>query len=299
MKKFSVFNTQLCRLCIILYIGSILSICGDKKADMEMKQNRIKKAEIFNTTGLKMYQIKKYKDAIENFDHAAKIDPENAEYPNNTAMAYLASRNTKKAIEYFKKAIRLNPNGALYHYNRGLAYQSINDLNNALKNYEKSIELDKTHQASLMQAATVLIKKEDFPKAEKYLLQSIDTRDNAAARAMIGALYLNQNKLADAEENLQKSVSLNNTVYLPYYNLGVIAQKRNEYKKAINHYNSALKLDSRYYPAYFNLGLMHKKLNQHKKAIEALNKYINLLPPNMIVQKRDAYKLIQALNQEL
>lgn len=280
---------------IILIIVTVH--CMDKKPESENNESADQKqAAVFNKAGLKMYQTQRFDDAIENFNFASKLVPKEAEYPNNTGMTYFAMGNMPKALDYFEKAIELNPKSYLYHYNTGIAYQSFNDLENALMHFEKSISFNDKHQDSYIQAASILLHKNNQKKAEEYLKESIKQKDNAHARALLGGLYLQQNKIEESQSSLKKSISLDNKQYLPFYNLAVIEQKREKYKRAAELYHKSIELNREYYPSYYNLGLMYIKSGHKDKAKQVLSQYLSILPPQMVTQKRDAIKMIESLD---
>ena len=55
---------------------------------------------------------------------------------------YFVNGKFDKAIEEFNKALKLNPNDPEIYYNLGLAYESKSKLDEARKMYEKAVEIN-------------------------------------------------------------------------------------------------------------------------------------------------------------
>jgi len=83
-----------------------------------------------------------YKDAIEAFKQAIRIDPDDAIAHYNLGVAYSQLGFYKDAVEAFKQAIRIDPDYAKAHYNLGCAYFLIGDRNLALNEYKILKDLD-------------------------------------------------------------------------------------------------------------------------------------------------------------
>ncbi len=79
--------------------------------------------------------------AMEDFDHALALSPNNAYVYYDRASLHLSSGNTAAAIEDYTTAIRLEPHLAEAYYNRGLVYYSQGDNNSANKDLSKAGEL--------------------------------------------------------------------------------------------------------------------------------------------------------------
>ncbi len=79
--------------------------------------------------------------ALEDFNHALALDPNNAYIYYDRASLYLSLGNTSSAIEDYTTAIRLEPHLAEAYYNRGLVYYSQGDNNSATRDLGKAGEL--------------------------------------------------------------------------------------------------------------------------------------------------------------
>jgi PGF-CTERM protein len=80
--------------------------------------------------------------AIEDFNKAIELDPNNAGAYSNRGVAYDDLKQYERAVEDHNKAIKLNPNCAVAYANRGAAYDHLKQYEKAIEDYNKAIELD-------------------------------------------------------------------------------------------------------------------------------------------------------------
>jgi tetratricopeptide (TPR) repeat protein len=78
------------------------------------------------------------KGAIESYEAALKLDPDNAGTHSNLGTAYqgMTPPNNAKAIEHYKKAVALDPNQFDTYYYLGTAYEGINQPALAIQAYK-------------------------------------------------------------------------------------------------------------------------------------------------------------------
>ena len=79
--------------------------------------------------------------AIEDWDEAIRLDPQDADAYNNRGIAYHDLGEYQRAIEDYDEAIRLNPQAAYAYYNRGLAYERLGRQEQADRDFAKAKEL--------------------------------------------------------------------------------------------------------------------------------------------------------------
>ena len=82
------------------------------------------------------------KRAIEDFNKAIDLNPEDAGAYNNRGLAYGKTGNFHAAIQDFNTAIDLNPEDALFHSGRGVAYFWTGNFHAAIEDYSRAIDLN-------------------------------------------------------------------------------------------------------------------------------------------------------------
>lgn len=127
----------------------ICPICkhGTKLDDAEFEKYKIiaeSKAEYWNKKGWELRRKGKYKEALDEFEKAIELEPQNT-------ISWLNKGNTlddmgkqEAAIEAYNKAIELDPYFAVAWYNKGIVFKSMKRKMEADEAFSKAKELGYT-----------------------------------------------------------------------------------------------------------------------------------------------------------
>jgi TPR repeat protein len=118
---------------------------------------------------------KEYDQAIEQYDHVIRIDPQHLNALNNRGNAYLAKGAYDQAIADFDKAIAIKPDFATAYANRGNAYQDRGEFDRAIRDYGVALQLKPDLAVALDNRAKAYDRKGMHDQARK---------DHAAAAAL-------------------------------------------------------------------------------------------------------------------
>jgi len=99
-------------------------------------------AEAHYNLGFTYKRLDKHGEAMEAFKQAIQIKPDFFDAYTQLGVLYSESRMNWEAIEAFKQAIRIKPNIAMAHYLLGMVYLRLNDRNGALGEYNILKDLD-------------------------------------------------------------------------------------------------------------------------------------------------------------
>jgi tetratricopeptide (TPR) repeat protein len=95
--------------------------------------------------GLAVYEqqrVRKYKKAVEPYENAIKVNPEDNTAWNNKGAAIAEFKIYPAAIQCFNRAIELNPKEAAALYNIGVIFMELGNLHEALKYYNMALDID-------------------------------------------------------------------------------------------------------------------------------------------------------------
>ncbi len=91
--------------------------------------------------GIKNSQSGLYDQAMQAFDQALKLKPNDPSLITYKGIVYYAKGNNAKAMQLFEEAIKLNPNFARAYYQRGMVYQAQEKFKEAIPDLEKAKRL--------------------------------------------------------------------------------------------------------------------------------------------------------------
>ncbi len=118
-------------LTVVLLTANILVGCGPAKGTAEWHLDQ----------GNRLTGQGRYDEAIEEYNKAIEMAPEDADAYNNRGFAYVQKGELDQAIADFDKAIELDPELAEAYNNRGYAYYLKGEVAKAVSDFEKCIEL--------------------------------------------------------------------------------------------------------------------------------------------------------------
>ena len=145
------------------------------------------------------------------------------------------NNNNEEMLEKYKNKIKENPDDVE-------ALQTLASINHALKKNDKAIEI----YEKLVELEPV----------------------NHEIRAFLGYLYYENEQLDKAEENLNKSLDLNEAEPFVLFLLGNIFSRRGRISDAVDCYDLAIFLDFDMYTAHIDFARKYEHMGRHKKALK-------------------------------
>ena len=136
-----------------------------------------------NNRGIAYRNKGDYDHAIQDFNDAIRINPNDDKLLNNLGAAYMNLGDYDRAIENYDKAIRLNPDYFIALKNRGAAYVNKGEYQRALMDYDHALMLNPEHPVVLQTRGILHFFIEDFQTAsmdERAALQ-VDPGDGYSA----------------------------------------------------------------------------------------------------------------------
>ena len=144
-------------------------------------------------TGVKQHNAGNDAAALNTFNEAIKLAPENSEAWANLGNCYNAMQNHDKAISTLNKAVDINPQNAFAWVCLGSSY-------NSKDNYDKAIEC--------------------FERAMKN--GNLSKSDNSSALAGIGVAYAKKGNSERALEYLQKATEIDSRNEYAWDNIEIV-----------------------------------------------------------------------------
>jgi len=96
----------------------------------------------YNNRGFAYFDLAEYQRAIEDYDHALRLDPKLADAHFNRGLSFFRLGDFAPAIEGFDQTLRLEPDAAHAYHGRGSAYARLGELARAIDEYIEALRLD-------------------------------------------------------------------------------------------------------------------------------------------------------------
>ena len=138
-------------------------------------------AHAYSDRGASYDGLSQYERAIEDYDEAIRLDPNDPLAYSNRGTTYDALGQYSRAIEDYDEAIRLNPNYAMAYYNRGAAYGDLGQYERAIENYDEAIRLNPYYAKAYNNRVIAYVNLDQYSRAIEDLDQLTQLDPNNAA----------------------------------------------------------------------------------------------------------------------
>jgi tetratricopeptide (TPR) repeat protein len=227
--------------------------------------------------------------------------PASIESHFNKGVEHYDKQQYAAAIEEYKLALRKNPNDTFAMYNLAVVYQDLGKTDDAENLYQDVLKITED-TFSRINLAGIFYSKANPDEAYRQLAIAADKNpDSAHPLSILGEFKEREGKLAKAEQNYLKALSIDNLHALTHFRLGRLHLKQGKYAKGIEHLKQASDLEVAN-PTYLEtLGAEYERSGDY---IEALNFYerASVLEPDRLdiyVKLGDLYKKKNLFRQAL
>ena len=260
----------------------------------------------------------KHDEALEEFNKALELDPNNGEVHNALGYLYADMRNFEKSIEHFKKYVYLNPGDANPLDSLAEAYFLMGRLDEAIAKYKEVLEVKPDFSEVSLKIGYIYALKEDYPEAMKWVDKEIAMATFPGAKRegylykgfhhfWLGNLEKSLIDLQKAEELAEAAGSFTGKAYGEWFK-GWVYYGRGEFKLSRQYNENWLDVYIKYYPENassfkfkysFLLGLIELGEGQIDSAKTRLNELNSLFPELSPSNKEEATFGINFLQSEI
>jgi tetratricopeptide (TPR) repeat protein len=259
---------------------------------------------------------KKYSEAVEALEAAARYRPDSQDVLVDLSIAYFDAGQYRKALEPAGRALTLNPQSVGAHHMAGKSYFMLGDFPKSVAELEAASKLAPDDYDIAYTLGLAHLKQREFAPAKRiydrmlarlgdrpqlhiifgrayretgFLPEAIDEFRRAVAldphfpRAhyYLGLTYLLKDgatRLDDAAAEFKVELDSNPEEFFANYYLGVVFVIQRKWDEAIARLEKATRIEPNNPDPYFHLGQAYQSVERHREAIEALRKSIALNP---------------------
>ncbi len=206
-----------------------------------------KHSQAFFQIGYCMTRMGKNKEAIEPYQKALQLKPQDSTILNNLCGAYANSGRYGEALKSCQEAIQLKPDLAEAYNNLGWSYRQMGRYQEAIRSSKQAIRLQP---------------------------------DMATAHYNLGNAYAASKKYEEAVESYKQAIRLEFDYAEAHLNLGAAYNQVGRYEDAVESYKRALQLKPLMPEVHLNLGMTYLRMGNRGSAVEEY-KILKDLDPNM------------------
>jgi tetratricopeptide (TPR) repeat protein len=160
------------------------------------------------------------------------------------AAAYFAMGDKQHALDDYNEAVKLAPQNAELYYNRGVFYAAQPDDDAALRDFDAAIGIDPKQVGALRQRARIYYARNNFGSALADYSEAIRLEPKTAALwRERGIIYLQQHDYQDAVRDEAQAIQLDPKLAQAYYLRGIAFANLHDSNNASGDIKSAVDLD--------------------------------------------------------
>ena len=256
------------------------------------------KSNLYVMLGRKQQRAKKYSEAIQSFRHALESTPQfvSAHYGMGLALrsrgdfggarsefesvlkidgqdAYshyqlgrllLQQENLSEAAAHLEEAVRIQPAIPEAHAELGSLYKRQNRNGEAKKAYRTAVRLNPKLIKACYGLAQLLQAEGQVEEAKRFFDEVQQSKQNRSESEQASALnaqgvdQMNEGHLDEAQTAFKKALTMDPSLALAAYNLGLVLTRQSKTQAAIEAFRTAVRLRPGFALAHYDLGILLK-----------------------------------------
>ncbi|MEH2381017.1 MAG: tetratricopeptide repeat protein [Nostoc sp.] len=256
--------------CITLVIGAWFLQSPKPVSDAEQKLYQ---------EGVNKYDAGNYEGAVEDFNQAIKLDPQNALAYNKRGNAYYRLGDYEQAQADSSQAILLNPQNANAYFDRGFAFSELGKYKEAIADYTQAIKLNPKNAYAYYGRGLALAQLKDNKGAMADFSKAIALKPQYTETYLQRGILRRRLKLIQAAiQDFDRVIKINPSDAKAYYQRGLTQSINKQKYIAIKDYTHAISINPKYIEAYLNRGDVYSDLGDKLEATQDYNTILQIDP---------------------
>jgi tetratricopeptide (TPR) repeat protein len=196
--------------------------------------------ELLNALGFAWFQQGKSREAVAAFEKALAADPRHVKAHNNLALASIDLGELELAEVHYRESLALEPQPAIYS-DLGFVLERQGLTDEAAEMYRKSLELDPGSAAAHYNLAASLARRGEFAAAERHFRAALAQQPSAQTYTGLGFALWKQGRVDEAIASLHDAIEADRKHPAAYDQLGAILVEQGRLAEAESNYRALLR----------------------------------------------------------
>nr|NJM02511.1 tetratricopeptide repeat protein [Desulfobacula sp.] len=293
-------------------------LAGAEKIYLAVLERDPKFASGYVSLGLALHGMKKNKEALEAFDKALSINPNQMDALNYKVSIHMQTKDVEKALKtcethrgkfepaspslaiidliqgkifmttgkvetagtYFEKALERLPTLSAPYEELGAVYEYQKDMPRAIETYEKLVKLNPDYLPTYLNLSRIYKNQGDTAKAQKYLKDALAIQSDYAPAANNLAYLLAEGKTSLYEALRLAKIARDKDPKNPDYldTLGWIYYLQGSYDLAIRELEDSIDINPKNPVTHYHLGWAYYDTQKFEDARKHMRKALELDP---------------------
>lgn len=224
------------------------------------------------------FNKKQYDRAIQDYNEAIRINPNNAHAFAGRGNAYSKEGRYDLAIRDFEEGMRLNPKFNLLS-NRAAAYFGKGQYDRAIQDYDELIRRNPRDAGAFHHRGMAHLNKGQYDRAIQDFDETIQLEPKlASAFNNRGVAYSSKGQYDRAIQDFDEALQINPRDTMSFRNRGMTYYRKEQYERAIQDFDEAIRLNPRDTIVLYSRGLAYFRTSQYDRAIQDYDEAIRLNP---------------------
>jgi Flp pilus assembly protein TadD/mono/diheme cytochrome c family protein len=219
-----------------------------------------------------------WQQAQTEYQKALAIDPEDADARYDLAHLEFKHGSYTEAEQQYRRLLVEDPKDASAHNELGGVLAATNRPSDAQHEFETSIALDPGNFDALYNLAGIEADNNNLTHASELLEQALKQRDDVDVHQLLGNIYAQSGRLADALEQFKAVQLLRPRETAPHRQLAQLYVQMGQLPDAIREQNAALLLEPNDADDWNNLGVLQARNGDKVSARKAFEHALTLNP---------------------
>ena len=198
-------------------------------------------------TGFRYLEQKEFDKALEEFDRAFNLNPQNEHVHHGLGLCYQYKKQLGRARDEFLESVRINPQNEHVHQSLGFCYKDLKQFDDAIREFKEVLEINPENENSYIG---------------------------------FGFCYLDQRQANEALAEFNKALKMNPQNEHAYLGIGSCYKQQKQFDKAIAAFKETLRINPDNEHAHNDLGCCYESLKLFDKAVEEFKEAIRINPGN-------------------